>query len=58
MKFFLPSYIGIIFNHEIRIPELTNQDSMESRRVFFVAQMRFFWGLVVGAKDGGSRAFF
>ena len=35
----LPSYIGIIINHEIRIPSLTIQDSMESRSVFFVAQM-------------------
>ena len=35
-------YIEIIINHEIRIPELTNQDSMESRRVFFVAHMLNF----------------
>ena len=34
----LPSYIGIIINvWEGSL--LTNQDSMESRRVFFVAQM-------------------
>ena len=36
----LPSYIGHYFiNHEIRIPSLTIQDSIESRRVFFVAQV-------------------
>ena len=41
----LPNYIGIIIiwdyiiNHDIRIPSLTNQDSMESRRFFFVAQL-------------------
>ena len=26
-------------HHEIRIPSLTNQDSMESKRLFFVAQL-------------------
>jgi len=31
----LPIYIGIVINHEIRIPFLTNQDSMESRAGFF-----------------------
>ena len=38
------SYVGIIvINHEIRIPSLTIQDSMESRRgPFFVAQV-FVW---------------
>ena len=30
----LPSYIGIIMNHEIRIPFLTIQDSMESHKGF------------------------
>ncbi len=28
--FYYPSYMGIIINHEIRIPFLNNQDSMES----------------------------
>ena len=28
----LPSYIGIIRNHELKIPQWTNQDSMESVR--------------------------
>ena len=30
----LPSYMGISINHEIRIPSLTNEDSMESRSFF------------------------
>ena len=34
--YILPSYLGIVsINHEIRIPSLTNQDSMESKRCFF-----------------------
>ena len=36
----LPSYVGIIQRkHEIRIPELSNLDSMASKTVFFVAQI-------------------
>ena len=51
-------YIGdYLFNHEIRIPELTNQDSMESRRVFFVAQMRFS-GWLLWVQRTGVREFF
>ena len=37
----LASY-GYFMNHEIRIPSLNNQDSMESRRFFFVAQVAAF----------------
>ena len=37
----LPSYIGIIVNHEIRIP--IKQLIMESKRVFFVAHI-FYLG--------------
>ena len=35
----LHSYMGITKNHEIRIPSLDNQDSMESKKVFFVAHI-------------------
>ena len=35
----LPSYIGVIIN-ELYGSLLTNQDSMESRRDFFVAQLK------------------
>ena len=31
----LPSYIGTIIDHEIRIPIFSIQDSIESRRVLF-----------------------
>ena len=31
----LPSCVGITRNHKIRIPELNNQDSMESTASFF-----------------------
>ena len=34
-------YRDYFINHDIRIPSLTNQDSMESRRVFFVAQLGY-----------------
>ena len=37
----LPSYMGTIINHYFRIPLLSNQDSMESIRFFFVV---FFHG--------------
>ena len=36
----LPSYIGIIINHEIRIP-ITNQDSMESKAGFFRGSIEY-----------------
>ena len=36
----LPSCIGIIMNHEIKIPSLTNQDDQwKVRKGFFVAQV-------------------
>ena len=36
----LPSYVGMIQRkHEIRIPEVSNQDSMASKTGFFVAQI-------------------
>lgn len=34
----LPLYVGISINH-YKDPQLTNQDSMKSRRVFFVAHV-------------------
>ncbi len=35
----LPSYIGIVFSPLFLDPEKTIQDSMESRKVFFVAHL-------------------
>ena len=31
----LPNYMGILINHDIRIPSLNNQDSMECQQGFF-----------------------
>ena len=31
LRIILPRYIGIIINHDIRIPSLKNQDSMDSK---------------------------
>ena len=40
----LPSYVGIItINHEIRIPSINNQDSMEVK-----APGVFFWSVLFG----------
>ena len=39
MKFPTQLYGDYFISHDIRIPFLTNQDSMESRRVFFVAHL-------------------
>ena len=38
-------YGDYFINHEIRIPSLTNQDSMESRSFFFRGSPRFFFKL-------------
>ena len=39
MTFPTQLYGDYFISHEIRIPSLTIQDSMESRRVFFVAHL-------------------
>ena len=51
----LPSNMGIIINHEIRIPFLNKQDSMESKNGFFRGSSVF---ALVMFRNGPSQGFY